>query len=206
MFAKSANNKISRNKITNHKISDNGLRACSKQSGAALVELSVSLFIALTLVLGTMHIGAVLREANIAVIAARHGARSAAAASSAVLGGTIPPWVTQVASQNHIFRCDNTANIAGIPAATADGNRIAIQASCAFLIGSGLKADEWNVSSTILAQGSIIEGRLAALFAISVTVSPVGPRGLVTGASLDFKKLLNMRPQATSVFPLEAIL
>ena len=165
--------------------------------GAAFVELVISFPVALLITLGTVHLGTVLREANVVVEASRHGARSTAALSG-VNGPTataIPSWVVQGAT--FTATCSDTSTISSIPNL---GNRAAIVAACAYMQASGLLASEWQATSTIITVPALPP--LPATPAVNVLVQPLNARGPVQS----LKAWLNLRPQGNSIYLLEVLI
>lgn len=168
-----------------------------KCRGAAFIELVISFPVAFLITLGTVHLGAVLREANVIVEASRHGARSAAALSgvNGANATTIPVWVVPGTTSN--ATCNNTTAIDAIP---NNGNRAAIVAACAYLQASGLVSSEWQVTSTILTVPALAP--LPNTPAVSVLVQSNAARGPVQS----LKNWLNLRPQGTSTYLLEVLI
>ena len=185
----------------------------SRSSGVALIELAITFPVALTIVLASVHIGAVLREANIIVEAARHGARSAAAQSGTddvgnPNGAVAPTWS---AGAPLITPPSQTCDLvpASNPGSASDtyGQYVARFAACDYLVRSGLTATDWQVDAQVI-NFNVAAPPLTRVVTISVTVSAISARGPVENRfylipqGMTMRAFFNIKPSSTSIFPL----
>jgi len=185
-------------------------KAKSHCRGSAMVEIAISLPVALTVVLGSVHLSVVMREANIIVEAARHGARSAAAQSgiNTPAPNTAPNW--SLAPNTYDVTCArDTATppqllFMAAPRAPNDpfyGLQIAAMATCDYLVASDdsmqLDGANWKVEAAVIADLNF--GGLRTYPAVSITLKAINnPRGPVDS----LKAFFNVLPRATSIYPL----
>lgn len=184
-------------------------RPRSHLMGSAMVELSISLPVALTVVLGSVHLSVVMREANIIVEAARHGARSAAAQSGisdpAGAPNSAPDWSSAVNSITATCARDGAGRLSFLPS-TLDlnsaiyGHQVATIATCDYLAFSDprLESDgiNWSVTAGVIAD--LNGGGVRNFPAFQVTVTATNPRGPVDS----LKTFFNILPSASSTYPL----
>ena len=164
-------------------------RRNSQSRGSALVELAITLPVALSIVLGSVHISAVIREATIIVEAARHGARAAAAQS----GVSPVNSITSVVGTPFPLGCPADVTTIG----TTNPIHLAAEiAACSYIqANSHINSTEWSVATQINLRPN--EGGVS-IYVIDVNITANSARGPVES----LKTLLNIRPTSTSIFPL----
>lgn len=167
----------------------------ASERGAALAELALAFPIALTIVLVTIHLSHVLRESNVVVEAARHGARSVSAASGMNPGNgfALPAWAdTSIAPLQ-----DNICS--AFPTGVSSAIGIATDAACGYLQEyfdtkwPGEQA-RWRVAASIFQE--TVDAN--SFWFVRVQVAAIDNRGPVD----HLRNFFGLKPEMTATFPL----
>lgn len=111
------------------------------ERGAAMVELAIVTPLLLVLGFGALNLGTALREKQIAVDAARYGARRAAA--------EVGYRCDESGGANAFASCEEILNLFSSDLPPSDSRDLAAFHTCTYLSNSGLSPNRWEVAPVL---------------------------------------------------------